>query len=137
MMWVNCLGSSLQHERFQTLPDAITDGDSRHAALYEMVDALGAALAQYSLSDRAIPAPSLPVAGENLVPVNALVAAKLALRAAMKEQGVSNVRLGEVLGLSEGAIRRLVDPDHPSRLDGVVAALAALGRCLVVEDQAA
>jgi antitoxin HicB len=32
-------------------------------------------------------------------------------------------------------IRRLLDPDHASRLDGVVAALSDLGRGLISEDQ--
>ena len=71
------------------------------------------------------------------MPVTALVAAKLALRSAMQEQGISNVRLAEKLGVSESAVRRLVNPDHLSRLDGVADALQVLGRRLVVEDQAA
>jgi antitoxin HicB len=58
----------------------------------------------------------------------------LALRSAMREQGVSNVRLAELLNISESAVRRLVNPDHLSRLDGVVAALAVLGRRPVIED---
>jgi antitoxin HicB len=48
--------------------------------------------------------------------------ATLALRSATQEQGVSNVRLAEQPGLSESAVRRLVNPDHLSRLDRVVAA---------------
>ena len=36
---------------------------------------------------------------------------------------------------SEAAVRRLVDPDHASRLDDVVAALSVLGRGLIIEDQ--
>ena len=39
------------------------------------------------------------------------------------------------LGLSEAAVRRLVDPDHASRLDDVVAALSVLGRGLIIEEQ--
>ncbi len=119
------------------VPEAVTDGETAQIALQEMADALGAALAGYSLDCRELPAPSKPLAGEYLVPVNALVAAKLALRSAMQEQGVSNVRLAEQLGLSESAVRRLVNPDHLSRLDRVVAALAVLGRRLVIEDQVA
>ncbi len=119
------------------VPEAVTDGETAQIALQEMADALGAALAGYSLDCRELPAPSKPHAGEYLVPVNALVAAKLALRSAMQEQGVSNVRLAEQLGLSESAVRRLVNPDHLSRLDRVVAALAVLGRRLVIEDQVA
>ena len=52
----------------------------------------------------------------------------------MREQGVSNVRLAALLSVSESAVRRLVNPDHLSRLDGVVAALTVLGRRLVIED---
>ena len=70
-----------------------------------------------------------------MVAVAPLVAAKLALRSAMQEQLLSNVALAQRLGVSEGVIRRLVNPDHASRLDGVVAALAAIGRGLIIEDQ--
>lgn len=65
------------------VPEALTEGESEESALYEMGDALGAALAGYSLANRALPVPSKPGAGEHLVPVNALVAAKLALRSAI------------------------------------------------------
>jgi antitoxin HicB len=82
-----------------------------------------------------LPRPSKAKRGQYLVPVAPLVAAKLALRAAMQEEGVSNVALASRLGLSEAAVRRLVDPDHASRLDGIVAALSVLGRGLIIEDQ--
>jgi antitoxin HicB len=117
------------------VPEAITHGDAIDEALIEMSDALGAALAGYSLEGREIPVPSEPETGERLVPVAPLVAAKLSLRNAMREQGVSNVALAERLGISEGAVRRLVNPDHMSKLDGVVAALAVLGRGIIIEDQ--
>lgn len=117
------------------VPEAITDGASEGEALREMSDALGAALAGYSLVGRDLPAPSPPAPGERLVPVAPLVAAKLALRAAMREQGITNTSLARRMGISEGAVRRLVDPDHASRLDRVVAALAALGHGLIIEDQ--
>ena len=117
------------------VPEAITDGESEGDALREMSDALGAALAGYSIAGSSLPEPSAAEAGEYLVPVNPLVATKLALRVAMREQGVSNTALAERLRISEGAVRRLVNPDHASRLDGVVAALAAVGRGLIIEDQ--
>jgi antitoxin HicB len=119
------------------VPEALTDGDSEQSALDDMSDALGAALAGYSLAGRALPVPSKTCTGEYLVPVNALVAAKLALRTAMQAQSITNVNLAERLGISESAVRRLVNPDHFSRLDGVVAALQILGRRLVIEDQVA
>ncbi len=48
----------------------------------------------------------------------------------------TNVDLAQRLGVFEGAVRRLVDPDHhASCLDRVAAALAALGHGLIIEDQ--
>lgn len=121
--------------RAADVPEALTDGATRDDALRDMTEALGAALAGYANEGRALPEPSETAGGEYLVPVAPLVAAKLALRAAMREEGVSNVELAQRLGLSEGAVRRLVDADHASRLDGVVAGLAALGHSLIIEDQ--
>lgn len=62
-----------------------------------------------------------------------LVAAKLALNRAMAEDGVSNMELGRRLGVSEGAVRRLVNPDHGSRIEKVEAALGVLGRKAILE----
>jgi antitoxin HicB len=117
------------------VPEAITDGETANEALLAMSDALGAALAGYSLEGRSIPVPSVGKRRDLQVPVAPLVAAKLALRCAMQEQQISNVALAQRLGISEGAIRRLVNPDHVSRLDGVVVALAAVGQDLIIEAQ--
>lgn len=117
------------------VPEAITSGATESEALLAMSDALGAALAGYVLDRQGIPAPSTPVQGEYLVPVAPLVAAKLALRAAMQSKGVNNAELARRLHVSEGAIRRLVDMDHASRMDGVIAALAAVGAGIIIEDQ--
>ncbi|MGE0047699.1 MAG: type II toxin-antitoxin system HicB family antitoxin [Acidithiobacillus sp.] len=117
------------------VPEAITSGTTESGALLAMSDALGAALAGYVLDRQGIPAPSDPSQGEYLVPVAALVAAKLALRSAMRAEGISNTELGRRLGVSEGAVRRLMDVDHASRMDGVIAALAALGSGIIIEDQ--
>jgi antitoxin HicB len=72
-----------------------------------------------------LPVPSKARTGEYLVPVNALVAAKLALRTAMQSQSITNVRLAERLGISESGVRRLVNADHFSRLDGLQPQLMA------------
>ena len=55
----------------------------------------------------------------------------------MRNQGLTNVALGERLGISEAAVRKLLDPDHRSHISTVERALRALGRSLVVEDRAA
>lgn len=116
------------------VPEAVTSGSSEAEALREIGDALGAALAGYVQEGRPVPPPSKAEHGERLAPVAPLVAAKLALLSAMREQGVTNAELARRMDVSEGAVRRLVNPDHASRLDGVVAALAALGHSLIIED---
>lgn len=117
------------------VPEAITSGESERHALREMSEALGAALAGYALEGRSIPPPSDASPGEHLVPVAPLVAAKLALRSAMSSEGITNAELARRLDVSEGTVRRLTNPDHASRLDGVVSALAAIGHGLIIEDQ--
>lgn len=116
------------------IPEALTDGQSRQEALAEMSEALGAALAGYIQEGRQIPEPSPKRKNEVMVPVSPLVAAKLALRTAMQDKGLSNIALGKKLGISEGAVRRLLNPDHASKLEGVIQALAVTGRQLVIED---
>ena len=55
----------------------------------------------------------------------------------MHEQGVGNTALAERLGLSEGAVRRLIDLDHRSHIGQVETALRALGQRLTVVTRAA
>ncbi|WP_018947163.1 type II toxin-antitoxin system HicB family antitoxin [Thioalkalivibrio sp. AKL17] len=116
------------------VPEALTDGESQEEALREMGEALGAALAGYVMEGRPIPSPTDAEPGEAIAPVSPLIAAKLALRVAMRAEGVSNSELAHRMGSHEGAIRRLIDVDHRSRIEAVHAAIASLGHGLVVED---
>jgi antitoxin HicB len=116
------------------IPEALTEGHTRSEALAAMSDALGAALAGYSIEGKSIPTPTNPKRNEYQVPVAPLVAAKIALRNAMADKGLSNVSLAGLIGLSESAVRRLVNPDHASKLEGVIKALSATGHQIVVED---
>ena len=123
-----------------TFPDvygANTGGWSWEEALEMAKDCLGVALGMYVKAREDIPAPSPLVEGQFLVSVAPIVAAKLALYAAMREQDVTNVALAARLGLHENAVRRLVDPGHRSHIASVEKALRAVGRALVVEDRAA
>ena len=74
-----------------------------------------------------IPAPSTLVDGQVLISVSPIVAAKLALYVAMREQGVTNVALASRLGLQENAVRRLLDTGHRSHITSVEKALEAVG----------
>ena len=69
--------------------------------------------------------------------VPALVAAKLALHAAMRERGMTAAALADRLGLDEPAVRRLLDPDRRSPIGRVEQALRVVGRRLAVEDRVA
>ena len=123
-----------------TFPDvcgANTGGWSWEEALEMAKDCLGVALGMYVKAREDIPAPSPLAEGQVLISVAPIVAAKLALYTAMREQGVTNVALAVRLGLQENAVRRLLDPGHRSHITSVERALEAVGRSLVVEDRAA
>ena len=122
---------------FPDVYGANTGGWSWEEALEMAKDCLGVALGMYVKAREDIPAPSPLVEGQVLVSVAPIVAAKLALYAAMREQGVTNVALAARLGLQENAVRRLVEPGHRSHIASVEKALRAVGRSLVVEDRAA
>ncbi len=123
-----------------TFPDvkgANTCGNTREEALAMAEDALVAALGAHFHLRGDIPLPSSIRKGQESVPLPVVVAAKLALCTAMKEQGITKVELGKKLGVSESAVRRLCDPDHRSHVGNVDKALRLLGRRLVTEEQAA
>ncbi len=118
---------------FPDVPEALTDGTDRNEAPGEAAEALGTALAGYVHERRIIPQPGKPEDGQAPVCVPPLVAAKLALYQTMREQGVSNTELASRLDVTEAVVRRLVNPDHSSKIEKVQAALLALGKHLVVE----
>jgi antitoxin HicB len=60
------------------------------------------------------------------------VAAKLAVLEAFADAGISKSELGRRIGRDEKEVRRILDPLHPTKLPLLSAALAALGRRLVV-----
>ncbi len=123
-----------------TFPDvygANTGGWSWSEALEMARDCLSVALGMYVKAREDIPLPCAPSEGQVLVSVSPVVAAKLALYTAMREQGVTQVALAARLGIQESAVRRLLDPGHRSHITSVERALEVLGRSLVVEDGAA
>ena len=122
---------------FPDVPGALTCGDDRDGALEMAEDALAVALGGYVREQWDIPSPGPGADGQEMVAVPPVVAGKLALYTAMREQGVTNVALAERLGLSESAVRKLLNPDHRSHISGVIKALRAVGRNLVIEDRAA
>ena len=122
---------------FPDVYGANTGGWSWDGAVEMAKDCLGVALGMYVKAREDIPIPSSLAEGQVLISVAPIVAAKLALYSAMREQGVTDVVLADRLGLQEHAVCRLLNPGLQSPMTSVGKALQAVGRSLVVEDRAA
>ena len=121
---------------FPDVAGANTSGNDRNEALEMAEDALSVVLAGYMKLRRSIPVPSAMVDGQEIVAVTPIVAAKLELYSAMREQGITKRALAERLGLSDTTVGRLTDPDHRSHISQVTRALRSVGRNLVIEGRA-
>ncbi len=120
---------------FPDVPEALTEAGTKDEALVLAQDALVVALSGY-LDDRAeVPQPSRPKRGQALVALPPLIALKLAIYRALREQGVSQSELARRLGCDSRQVRRILDLDHHSRLDLLDAALKALGKKLLLDVQ--
>ena len=120
------------HVRFQDLPEALTGGDDLEDTLMQAADCLAEALAGRIVRGDAIPAPSRLKRGQYPIGVPLYLAPKLALYLAMREGGIRNTELAKRLGVSETVVRRMLDPKHTTRPERIQAALAALGKRIVV-----
>ena len=115
------------------VPEAITVGRDAMEATARAEDALVAALRGYIEDGRAIPRPSRAKSGQSTATLSPMVTAKLAIYQAMRDTGLTQAALAERLGCDPRQVRRVLDLDHRSRLDQLEAALAALGKRLVLE----
>lgn len=117
---------------FPDVPEAITEGDDQADAVAKAAEALGLALLAYARAGRALPVPGKVGGGLVPVTVEAEVAAKLAVLDAFRTAGISKSELARRLGRDEKEVRRILDPMHATKLPALTAALAALGRRLVI-----
>ena len=74
---------------FPNVPEALTCGDDRDEALAMAEDALIVALGSYMRCREDIPVPDAAAGKQEMVAVPLVVAAKLALYTAMREQGLT------------------------------------------------
>ena len=121
---------------FADIPEALTHGKNESEALAQARDCLIAALGGYIEERRDIPRASA-ARGRPMIALPALVAAKIALYCAMRADSIGNTALAARLGISEGAVRRLLDLDHRSHIGQIEKALQALGQRLTITTQAA
>ena len=116
---------------FPDVPEAISHGRDRDEALGLAAAALASGLSFYADAGEPLPAPN--AAGDRLlIQVSVLAAAKLALRAALAESGISQTELARRLDYDPKAVRRLVDLRHRSHVDEIERALLALRRRLLI-----
>jgi antitoxin HicB len=113
---------------------ATTDDRDRDTAVAELHDALIAALGGYIERDLPLPVPSASQSNQTIA-LEPIHAAKLALHAAKNARGLNNSDLARLLGgISENAVRRMLDLDHRSHIGTIQSALQKLGRRLVIEE---
>ena len=86
---------------YRDVVGAISGGWSWPHALEMAQDCLDVALTFYIDDDQDLPTPSPLQEGEVMIPTTPIVAAKLALYTAMREQGVTSEHLAERLGINE------------------------------------
>ncbi|MGA1994278.1 MAG: type II toxin-antitoxin system HicB family antitoxin [Bryobacteraceae bacterium] len=120
------------HVRFPDLPEALTGGADLDETLAEAADCLAEAIAGRIARGDGIPVPSKPKRGQYPVGVPLYLAPKLALYLAMREGGIRNTELAKRLAVSETVVRRMLDPKHNTKPEKIQAALAALGKRIVV-----
>jgi antitoxin HicB len=120
-----------------TLPDigyGATQGDTFEEALRQAEDMLEEAILGMIAHSEEVPLPSL--ANERpVVRLPALTAAKLELYRAMREAGLDAAQLAHRLSWPPKKISNILDGYHAVRLEQLEAALAVLGRRLVVTSE--
>jgi antitoxin HicB len=120
------------HVRFPDLPEALTGGDDLADTLMQAADCLAEAIAGRIKRGDRIPPPSRAKRGQRLISVPLYLAPKLALYLAIRERAIPNTELARRLGVSETVVRRMLNPKHDTRPEKIQAALAALGKRIVI-----
>ncbi|HEY5608045.1 MAG TPA: type II toxin-antitoxin system HicB family antitoxin [Alphaproteobacteria bacterium] len=118
---------------FRDFPEAHSQGENGADALHMAADCLDEAIAARIVADEAIPPPSRAARSDRLVALSGQMAAKAALYLALRESKVSKSALARRLGCDEKDVRRLLDPRFGSKLPRIEAALAALGKRLIID----
>ena len=115
---------------FVDIPEAITQGETKDEALTAAQDALITALDFYFEDKREVPAPTKAKRGQPVVELSASLTAKILLLNEMVRQHIRPAELARRLHTSAQEVNRLTDVRHTTRIDGIAAALQALGKRL-------
>jgi len=119
------------------LPQLNSYGDDEQHAISEAVDAIETTLSIYVDERRAIPEATPAQPDEQVIYLPAVTVAKIVLWNTMIERDMRKADLRRLLGVHQVQGDRLVDFLHTSKMEQIEAALAALGKRLVVSVEAA
>ncbi|TBV01222.1 type II toxin-antitoxin system HicB family antitoxin [Phytopseudomonas dryadis] len=114
------------------LPELNSYGDDEAHALAEAVDAIETTLSLYVDQRRAIPAATAAEPGEHVVHLPAVTVAKIALWNELMARSMRKADLCRLLGVAQTQGDRLVDFLHTTKMDALEAALAKLGKRVVL-----
>jgi len=114
------------------LPEYNGYGDDEEHAVSEALDVIETALSIYVDQRRAIPSATPPEPGERVIRLPVGTVAKIELWNTMMELDMRKADLRKLLGVAQTTSDRLVDFLHPTKIDALESALAALGKRLVV-----
>lgn len=120
------------HAYCPEVPEAIAAGATEADALREMGEALIAVVRFAMKRGEDLSPPRREPPAPHCVSLPGRLAAKASVYVAWKHSGLSKVALAERLDRNEIEVRRILDPDHGTKLDQLDEAAAALGGRLSV-----
>lgn len=117
---------------FPDIPEALTQGNTRHDALQAAQTALITAFEFYFDDNEAIPLPSAVGAEDTYVEIPLSVASKVLLLNAFLESKITQQVLANRIGRPKQEITRLFDLKHTTKIDAVQIAARVLGKELAL-----
>ena len=112
---------------FPDVPEGHSNGLNLEDALAMAADALMVAISFYFDRNQAVPLPSKPKQGQEVVVLPISVSAKVLLWNEMIRQNVKPAELARRMGISRQAAQRLTDIRHTTKIDTVAEAMEVLG----------
>jgi antitoxin HicB len=117
---------------FVDIPEAITQGETEEEAMRMAQEALDTALEFYFDENRPVPLPSRIKRGQRSIELAASVSAKVLLLNEMIRQKVRPAELARRLQTTPQQVNRLTSIHHTSRIDGIAAAMKAMGKTIEI-----
>lgn len=114
------------------IPELVAYGESMQFALNAARDAIETIIESYLDEKRMVPIPSKVKRGQKSVVLPTSLAAKVLLLNEMIAQRVRPAELARMLNTTPQEVNRLTNVRHTTRIDGITAALQALGKELFV-----